>query len=1170
MVSALLAPNSSRDLVYIASNDVNLEAFEKQLRFFQGQDENYDVLKLWAWDCLPYDRSSPSSAIINERIRCLYQLANRKKKTFVITSVNAVLQKILPPKKVQASYLILKKGETIAPDQINRALIENGYERVTTASLAGEFAQRGGIIDLVISSKIAHATGYRIDFFGNVIESIRAFDPLTQIAQEHFKQIEILPASEVILSADTIANFRKNYLQNFGVNSDDQFYSTISQGEAAIGMEHWLPFFYDNTLATLFDYLNSPIIIADKKILELAKAQHELIAENYRFRKADQAYRPVRPESMFVTEDELESIFAANQVVWCTTPQPSLRGSQSEPRQSSAEFEQSWIAASPAAQASRNDELERNLGLEITSIPDFALNGREAKQDPILLMRDFINQVKGESPQIKIAIACSSEPSRDRISKLLADFDIKSTSINTYAELTNNQIGLIIMPAKSGFRASDLLLIGEQALFGERMIRQTIPKNNLKLSQKILEESFNINPGDIVVHRTHGIARFDGIYPIESNSVKHDFLKLIYANDDALFVPVEHINLITRYASSESQVTLDRLGGSAFKARKDKVKKTIQIAAKKLIEIAAARKLGNAPILTPNPHLYEEFKARFPFSETEDQLKAIAEVEEDLASNKPMDRLICGDVGFGKTEVAMRAGFIAAANKSKPYQVAILTPTTLLSRQHYQNFTKRFEGIDIKIKQLSRMVSPADVKKIQAEINSGEANIIIGTHALLNKNIHFANLGLVIIDEEQHFGVAQKERMKELRSEAHILSLSATPIPRTLQMSLSGIKDLSLIATPPADRLAVRNFVLPYDPMVIREAVMREYNRGGQCFFVVPRVADLADTRERLAKIVPEIKIAVAHGRTSPKELDKIMNDFVDAKFDLLLSTTIIESGIDITTANTIIIYKAQSFGLAQLYQLRGRVGRGKVRGYAYFMHENTRGVGRRLRKDARLDAMQKLDNLGVGFNVASYDLDIRGSGNLLGDEQSGHLKDTGAELYQQLLLEAVTELKSGKSPTEVAATPEEDYQIQIKLGISLLIPKNYIEDLSLRLYFYKKIASVANEEDQQKLSGEMENRYGALPTEVNNLMEIAKLIALAKEIGIEKLELLREGIAVSFKNNQFKASDALLKLVFSSGGKIKLYTGQKILFTEFKPEAATKDKIKNSFSVINKLRGLL
>lgn len=1094
---------SDSDVLFIAQSDSEMETVQKQIQFFAPQ---FQILNFPAWDSLPYDRASPKHSILFERIKTLYKLSTRKdgQKFFVITSLNAILQKTLHPKQIKDLGLYLEVGSKISITQIAEVLVSKGYERQACANNVGEFAVRGGIVDLVMQ-QAADLIGYRIDFFGEEVESIKIFDPLTQITHENVKSLEILPASEVILNKKTVENFRQKYRANFGAAIDDQLYSAISEMRSFSGMENWLPFFYEEELVSFSDYLHKPTIFFNEKIFADAKNRQELTNEYYQARVADQKikdgniYNPINPELLYLNEDNLRQNLAKNITIQFN------------------QFDES-------------DKNKRIFDLEIKPVPDFALAGKTNQKDPLELLKEYVANKK-------FVIACLTESFRDRIGKILPDYQIKCPTI--------------VLPLHFGFETSDQLLIGEQAIFGEKIVRK---KSSKAASQRLIEEGLTIQIGELVVHRDHGIGKFDGIKTIIAGGIKTDMIKILYGGNDTLFVPVDDINLITRYGAENPLIQLDRLGVAAWKNRREKVRKRIKVAAEELLKIAAARHVKKAPIFVAEQHFYDEFKNRFGFVETEDQMRAIEEVEEDLQKGSPMDRLICGDVGFGKTEVAMRATAIVAGcqllvdskytNNQQPTtknQIAIIAPTTLLARQHFKNFSKRFDGTDVKIVQLSRLVTAAKAKEVRTQIASGEAQIIIGTHALLQKNIEFKNLQLVIIDEEQHFGVAQKERLKEMRNEVHVLTLSATPIPRTLQMSLTGVKDLSLISTPPVDRLAVRNFVMPYDSVIVREAVMREHNRGGRVFFVVPRIRDIEEMEPRLKILLPEIKITHAHGQMSPTELDQIMNDFVDGKVDMLISTTIVESGIDISEANTMIIYKSEMFGLSQLYQLRGRVGRGKMRAYCYFMLDNRKKVSEDSRK--KLEVMQNLDSLGVGFTVATHDMDIRGSGNLLGDEQSGHINETGVELYQQMLLETIEDLKNDKNLNTDHSPIVTDFNVQIKLGISLLIPEEYMQDLSLRMSFYKKIATVKNDEDEDILLNEMADRFGKVPTEIKNLLEISKLKWQCRKVGIEKLEANSEGILVSFKDNKFANPDALLKLVFSSKNQIKIHQGQKVLF---------------------------
>ncbi len=1081
------------DALFIAQNDAEMESVQRQIQFFAPDAQ---ILVFPAWDSLPYDRASPKHAILSQRIKTLYRLVTRKsnQKFFVIAAINAVLQKTIQPKQIKDLGLYLQVGSKISITQIAEVLVSKGYERQACANNVGEFAVRGGIVDLVMQQAV-DLIGYRIDFFGDEVESIKIFDPLTQMTQEAVKSLEILPASEVIMTKKSVENFRQKYRTNFGAAVDDQLYGAISEMRSYSGMENWLPFFFEEELSSFFDYLEAPTIFFSDKIFDCAKHRDELVNEYYQARISEKKindgniYNPIAPDLLYFSAKDLRAKLSKN----------------------------------IAIQFNQFDEADKNqriLDLEIKPIPDFALAGKTNQRDPLELVKEYTSGKK-------FVIACLTESFKDRISKLLPDYNIKCPTI--------------VMPLHFGFETSDSMMIGEQAIFGEKIVRK---KSSRAASQRLIEEGLSIQVSELIVHRDHGIGRFQGIQTITAGNIKTDMIKIEYGGNDTLFVPVDDIGLITRYGSDNPLIQLDRLGIAAWKNRRDKVRKRIKVAAEELLKIAAARHLKKAPVFAAEEHFYDEFKSKFGFVETEDQMRAIEEVEEDLAKGSPMDRLICGDVGFGKTEVALRAAAnVVGSNKTKT-QVAVVAPTTLLSRQHFKNFSKRFEGTGVKIVQLSRLVTPTKAKEIRAQIASGEAQIVIGTHAILQKSIEFKNLGLVIIDEEQHFGVAQKERLKELRHEVHVLTLSATPIPRTLQMSMTGVKDLSLISTPPLDRLAVRNFVMPYDSVIVREAVMREYNRSGRVFFVVPRIRDIEEIEPRLKILLPEIKITSAHGQMPPNKLDQIMNDFVDGKIDMLISTTIVESGIDISEANTMIIYKSEMFGLSQLYQLRGRVGRGKMRAYCYFMLDNRKKVSDESRK--KLEVMQNLDSLGVGFTVATHDMDIRGSGNLLGDEQSGHINETGVELYQQMLLETIEELKNSpkiKTDNTETITVDIDFSVSVKLGISLLIPEDYIQDLALRMSFYKKIATIKNEEDEDELNNEMTDRFGKLPQEIKNLMEVARLKSACRKVGVEKLEAISDGILVSFKDNKFANPDALLKMVFSSKNQIKIHQGQKVLF---------------------------
>ena len=617
------------------------------------------------------------------------------------------------------------------------------------------------------------------------------------------------------------------------------------------------------------------------------------------------------------------------------------------------------------------------------------------------------------------------------------------------------------------------------------------------------------------------------------NEAPHDCLRLLYDGDDKLFLPVENIEMLSRFGSEGAGVALDKLGGTSWQTRKAKAKQRIRDMAGELIRTAASRRLREAETMAPAEGAWDEFCARFPFAETEDQSRAIADVLEDMASGRPMDRLICGDVGFGKTEVALRAAFVAAMSGA---QVAVVVPTTLLSRQHFRVFSRRFEGLPIKVGQLSRMVTAKEAAEVRKALASGDINIVVGTHAVLAKGVEFSNLGLVIVDEEQHFGVAHKEKLKSLKADVHVLTLTATPIPRTLQLALTGVREMSIIATPPVDRLAVRTFIMPFDALVAREAIQRERFRGGQVFCVVPRIEDLGRMSERLAEIVPEARIAQAHGRLAPTELERVMTEFGDGKYDILLSTNIVESGLDMPAVNTLIIYRADLFGLGQLYQLRGRVGRGKQRGYAYLTWPPMQRLSAAAEK--RLAVMQTLDNLGAGFTLASHDLDIRGAGNLLGDEQSGHIREVGIELYQQMLEDAVAEMRVEKGKRAAEAR---DWTPNIGLGLPVLIPEAYVRDLPVRLGLYRRIGGLASDAESEAMAAELVDRFGPLPAEVENLLQVVSLKRMCREAGVEKLDSGPKGMVLSFRGNAFRNPSGLVSWLATKGGVVRLRPDHKL-----------------------------
>jgi transcription-repair coupling factor (superfamily II helicase) len=734
-------------------------------------------------------------------------------------------------------------------------------------------------------------------------------------------------------------------------------------------------------------------------------------------------------------------------------------------------------------------------------------------------------------------LASYTRGARERLAGLLEDHGLKAQKIaDSWQEAlgAKTQPALLVLPLDHGFTTPDVAVLTEQDMLGDRLVR----RRKKKAAAAFLEELATLSPGDLVVHADHGIGRYEGLTQIPVSKVPHDCVALEYARGDKLYVPVENIELLSRYGSESEGVSLDSLGGEAWQRRKARMKERIREIAGELIKVAAMRATRPGTLAEPDAS-YPEFVNRFPYEETDDQDRAIEDVLKDLEAGKPMDRLVCGDVGFGKTEVALRAAFVMAMSGK---QVALVCPTTLLARQHYANFVERFHGFPIDIGRLSRLVPAAEAKRTKDGLAHGKIDIVIGTHAILAKSVNFKRLGLVIVDEEQHFGVSHKERLKALKNDVHVLTLTATPIPRTLQMAMSGLRELSVIQTPPVDRLAVRTYVTPFDGVVLREALLREHFRGGQSFFVVPRVADLPNMEEWLREQVPEVKFITAHGQMSATEVEERMSAFYDRKYDVLLSTTIVESGLDIPSANTLIVYRSDRFGLAQLYQLRGRVGRSKSRAYAYLTMPADRSITEAAQK--RLQVLSELDNLGAGFQLASHDLDIRGAGNLLGDEQSGHIKEVGFELYQSMLEDAIVELKAGGVPAK------EDFTPQISVDAPIMIPEHYVPDLDLRMGLYRRLGELEDRNAIEAFAAELIDRFGALPEETANLMKIVEVKLNCREAMVAKLDIGPKGAVVTFADSGFPDLAGLLGYIDRLKGAAKLRPDSKMTVTRNWPTA--------------------
>lgn len=1104
LVLADLARAAKTRAVFIAPDEAAMQAIADSAAFFAPELE---VIALPAWDCLPYDRASPALSISARRLAALYRLqAKTERPQLLVTTINAALQRIATPFRIRENVRLLKPGMEIGRESLIALLQRQGYSRTDTVADAGEYAVRGSIFDIYPSGLDA---GLRLDFFGDELETLRLFDPNTQrssgVAQQHL----LLPASEAMLDDESVKRFRTRYREMFGANAtSDPLYQAVSDGRRLAGMEHWLPLFEDR-MVTLFDHLGADdTIVIDSGAMAAADERLGDIADYFAARrdagaKAPGSYRPLAPDALYLTRDELAAQLQAHPV------------------------HRADIFAQP----------------ESASVIDFGFTGgrdfapERARGDNVY--EAAAQYLTGQAKRGKKAlIAAYSEGSRARIASILGE---AARPAPIMADSWQEALGLaakgapvaLVLPLETGFANDELDLVTEQDILGDRLVRR---KKRRKGADAFLSELSALTPGDLVVHMDHGIGRYIGLQSIPVGQSPHDCVALEYAGGDKLYVPVENIDVLSRYGSESENVALDKLGGEAWQKRKSRLKERIREIAHELLKTAALRALRQAPVIVPDPASYGQFVDRFPWQETEDQEAAIDDVLGDLAEGKPMDRLVCGDVGFGKTEVALRAAFAAAMAGQ---QVAVIAPTTLLARQHYTGFTERFAGFPLNVGRLSRLVGDKEAKATKAGLAEGTVDVVIGTHALLAKSLQFKKLGLVIVDEEQRFGVNHKEALKQLRNNVHVLTLTATPIPRTLQMAMSGLRELSTIQTAPVDRLAVRTYVMEWDDMVMREALLREHHRGGQSFIVVPRIADMAEIEDWLHKNVPEVRYISAHGQMAAGEVEERMSAFYEKKYEVLLSTTIVESGLDIPSANTIIIHRADRFGLAQLYQLRGRVGRSKLRAYAYLTTPADVQLSEIAEK--RLKVLGDLDSLGAGFQLASHDLDIRGAGNLLGDEQSGHIREVGFELYQSMLEDAILAAKAGDMGL---AKERHALSPQITVDAPIMIPDDYVPDLAVRMALYRRLNDAEDQQEIESLSAEMIDRFGPLPAPTANLVKLIQIKRQAIEANIAKIDVGAKGSLVSFHNDEFPDPAGLMAYAQRLEGTVKLRPDSKIVIT--------------------------
>ena len=1111
-------------VVHVARDDKRMAAMQSALEFFAP---DVPLLAFPAWDCLPFDRVSPHSDVSAARMATLAAFAHGAvKKAVVLTTLSAATQRVPARAVLQDATFSAQVGRQIDEQALRGFLSRMGFVQSPTVMEPGDYAIRGGIIDVYPPGD----TGpIRLDLFGDVLDGARRFDPVSQRTIETLNAVELAPVSEVILDEPAIRRFRQNYRIEFGsAGTDDPLYEAISAGRKHQGVEHWLPFFHDQ-LETFFDFVPQATICLDDQLTPTRLARWDSIQDQYETRKhaldqknrMDSVYKPCPPDLLYL-----------NDAAWQAALTP---------------FRCVSFAALPAALGPGIVDAGGRIGRNFSP---------ERQLESVSLFGALKDHVQARAAEDQVVIASYSEGARERLAGLLEDQGLAhGREITSFRDVPQGRGGifLAVWALEHGFTGKGLTVISEQDVLGDRLIRRPTRKRR---ADNFLTETQSLSPGDLIVHVDHGVGRYQGLEVVQALGAAHECILLEYAGGDRLYLPVENIELLSRYGQDEG--LLDRLGGGAWQAKKAKLKKKIKEIADRLIRIAAERMLRRAQIMEPPDGMWDAFSARFPYQETDDQMGAITDVLSDLAAGHPMDRLVCGDVGFGKTEVAMRAAFVAAMAGT---QVAVIAPTTLLARQHAQAFRERFHGFPVNVRQLSRFVNQREAGLTRQGLEQGTIDIVIGTHAILAKTVRFKNLGLLIVDEEQRFGVGHKERLKQMRTDVHVLTLTATPIPRTLQMSLTGVRDLSIIGTPPVDRLSIRTYVSEFDAITIREALLREHYRGGQSFYVVPRISDIPEIEEFLRDQLPELSVVVAHGQMAAGELDDRMNAFYDGKYDVLLATTIVESGLDIPTANTMVIHRADMFGLAQLYQIRGRVGRSKTRAYAYLTTKPRAKLT--VTAEKRLRVLGSLDTLGAGFTLASQDLDIRGAGNLVGEEQSGHVREVGYELYQSMLEEAIGRIKAGE--LEGLSDADDQWAPNINLGVSVLIPEDFVPDLDVRLGLYRRLSGLSSKVELEGFAAELIDRFGKLPREVNTLLLVVRIKAECKKAGIAKLDAGPKGATIQFHNDKFANPAGLVAFINDQRGLAKVKDNKIILRRDWKKDS---DKIKGAFAIARDLAG--
>ncbi|MDJ0917282.1 MAG: transcription-repair coupling factor [Woeseiaceae bacterium] len=1083
---------STRPVLVVADDPRQADQLEAELNFFL--EGAAPVLHFLEWETLPWDSFSPHQDIISGRLRVLSQLGELRHGV-VIVAAPALLQRLPPKRYVQARSLKLETGQTISRERFTESLVDAGYARVSQVAEHGEFAVRGSLIDVF---PMGSHQPVRIDFFDDEIESLRDFSPETQISGDRIERLDVLPAREVPLDDASVKNFRDRYRERFeGQPGKSRVYRDVSDGIAHGGIEYYLSLFFDQT-ASLLQYLpDDTLVVAPEDLRATLEDTWSEIEERYEMCRLDPERPVLSPEETFVSVDDTAGAIESLARVDYSTR--SLDGNA--------------------------------LNLATRKPPALRIEARY--EDAAAGLMSFL-----QASDLRVLFTTDSAGRREQVYDLLNGRGLDLHRVDSWQQFTDSseRIGVAIAPLEHGVLMPEagLAVISEQQLFGERAKPRRRRKD--RDPETIIRQLDDLAEGAPVIHAEYGVGRYLGLVTLEAGGIAAEFLHLEYADGDKLYVPVHALELISRYTgASPENAPLHRLGSDQWaKARKRAIKKIRDVAAE-LLDVYARRAARPGHSFRWSEADYRAFEDAFPFEPTEDQERTITEVLSDLAANQPMDRVVCGDVGFGKTEVALRATFAAVMGGK---QVAVLVPTTLLAQQHGQNFRDRFADWPVRTEVISRFQSTKQIKTIVEGMRSGKVDVVIGTHRLLQHTKDLKDVGLVIIDEEHRFGVRHKEAIRALRAEIDVLTLTATPIPRTLNMALGGIREMSLITTPPSERLSVKTFVGQWSDTLIREACLREIKRGGQVYFIHNRVEDIASIEQKIAKLVPEAEIRIGHGQMPERDLEQVMLDFYHRRFNVLLCTTIVESGIDVPTANTIIINRADRFGLAQLHQLRGRVGRSHHRAYAYMIAPPKAAMTADAIK--RLEAIDSLEDLGSGFTLATHDLEIRGAGELLGDEQSGQIQEIGFSLYTELLGRAVDSLRSGE---EVDLEAPLDAGVEINLHVAALLPEDYVPDVHLRLILYKRISSCEDDAALRELQVELIDRFGLLPDEAKNLMQIASMKRNAQQIGIEKIDVADEGGYMTFGDDARIDPVALVKLVQNDSRRYRLHGSNRLSF---------------------------